>query len=371
MKHGTRTLILLLILISLLMSLSACGKNKRPQIGSPTLPQETQQPTIPAQTELQELPLITEPPVIDIPPEETQPQERSYILTLAGDCVLGSSSWLYSAPLGFVQTVGTQYDYPFRNVTEYFENDDLTLLSLESPLTDTGFTASESDTYRGPAAYIDILTQGSVEAVSIANNHILDYGSTGLNSTTRLLQDADISYVGRDSSVIISLDDGLKVGIYGSVYYMMSKSTVSAGISSLKTQGADIIIFAPHWGLEEQYVPTMEQRDLAHAAIEAGAHIVWGTHPQVLQPIESYKNGLIFYSLGAFSFGANTVPGDFDTALVQLELIRSSDGTVRLGDFTVIPASISSQEKINNYQPTPYSPDDQGYRRVMQKMGLS
>ena len=87
---------------------------------------------------------------------------------------------------------------------------------------------------------------------------------------------------------------------------------------------------APHWGVEGSYRPTQEQMDLAHAAIDAGADIVWGSHPHVLQPIEEYKDGLILYSMGNFCFGGNGAPEDLDTVLIQQEVVKTPDGRVSL-----------------------------------------
>ena len=138
----------------------------------------------------------------------------------------------------------------------------------------------------------------------------------------------------------------------------------------LKDQGCDLIIFAPHWGVDKTYVPTQEQMDVGYAAIDAGADIVWGSHPHALQPIEYYGDGVIFYSLGNFSFGGFTVPADFDTALLQQEILRDGDGNVSLGELTIVPCCISSIEGRNNYQPTPYEPNTEEYDRVLQKLGI-
>ena len=136
----------------------------------------------------------------------------------------------------------------------------------------------------------------------------------------------------------------------------------------LKEQNCDLIIFAPHWGVEGAYHPTAQQTKLGHAAIDAGADIVWGCHPHVLQNVEEYNGGIIYYSLGNFSFGGNGYPRDYDTALLQQEVIRSADGTVSLGELTMIPASVSSVPERNNYQPTPYESGTDGYARVIQKL---
>ncbi len=305
------------------------------------------------------------------PGEETAPvesQPERFLLTFAGDCTLGGTPSNYYAQCGFVKTVGEDYGHPFRNVIGYFENDDFTMVNLEGPLCDSGYPVQKRFTFRGPTAFTAILTQNSVEAVSLANNHTLDYGQTGYASTREVLDEAGVPYVERDSTRLIRTERGLTIGLYGMVYYKLDVEDMVREVRDLRQQGADIVIVAPHWGREYTYLPTAEQEQVAHAAIDAGADIVAGTHPHVLQPVESYGEGIIYYSLGNFSFGGNSNPEDYDTVLLQQEILRWPDGSVELGDVTLIPACVSSIEGVNNYQPTPYEAGSAEYDRVLRKL---
>lgn len=334
---------LLLFLLLLLMVFSGCAE-------------ETVQPQ-----------LVTETTAVAT--VQTEPEAERFVLTFAGDCTLGSNPNNYYAQQGFVKTVGEDYGYPFRNVLPWLEEDTLTLVNLEGPLTDESYPVqNKKHTFRGPTAYTRILTGSSVEFVSLSNNHTLDYGKKGYAATLAALEEAGVGYVEQDSTAIVTTDKGLKVGIYGAMYYRMDTETIVAGIAGLKAQGCDVVIFAPHWGAEGSYKPTAQQKELAHAVIDAGADVVWGSHPHVLQPIERYGDGIIFYSLGNFSFGGNACPTDYDTALMQLEIIRDPEGTVSLGELTVIPASVSSIEGRNNFQPTPYQAGTEEYERVLSKL---
>ena len=133
-------------------------------------------------------------------------------------------------------------------------------------------------------------------------------------------------------------------------------------------EGAEIVICAFHWGTEGSYRPTDAQKRFGRAAIDAGADIVYGHHPHVLQPIEEYKDGYIFYSLGNFSFGGNHFPRDMDSAILQMEVIRDLEGNVSLGELTIIPVSISSRSGQNNFQPIPYEEGTKEYERTMSKL---
>ena len=101
---------------------------------------------------------------------------------------------------------------------------------------------------------------------------------------------------------------------------------------------------------------TANQESFAHAAIDAGAHIVFGTHPHVLQKMEAYNGGYIFYSLGNFSFGGNTAPRDVDTAIAQVTVKKDGDSWAVDG-YDLIPCRLSSTDSKNDYCPRPYKED--------------
>lgn len=337
-------------LLVLMLLLSACSME-----ADKTIPQATDNlPSAEPETQPETVP--------------TEPPERRLLFTFVGDCTLGCHKAHNRAGYGFLLTVGEQFDYPFRNVKEWFENDDFTMVNLEGVLGNKGTPAGKKFAFRGPASYVNFLTENSIEAVSLANNHTLDYGEAGYAETRRLLDEVGVPYVEQNSGTIITLENGITVGIYGTVYNSIHQASPLEGIAALKEQGADIVIYAPHWGTEHSFRATSQQVELGHAAIDAGADIVYGCHPHVLQPIEEYDDGVIYYSLGNFCFGGNIYPADYDTAVIQQEVILAADGTVTLGERTIIPCSLSSMEKRNNYQPTPYEEGTEEYDRVLSKL---
>ena len=299
--------------------------------------------------------------------EPAQEPDKRFLLTFAGDCTLGGHTAHVRAGYGFLMTVEEKYDYPFANVKSWFENDDFTMVNLEGPLTDVGHPSGQKYSFRGPSSYVNFLTQNSIEAVSIANNHIYDYGETGRNSTKAVLEENNISYVEQNNSTVVTLEGGLTIGIYGTVYNSIDREAAIEGIKALQEQ-VDLVIYAPHWGTEHSFDPTKEQKSLGREAIEAGADIVYGCHPHVLQPIEEYQNGVIYYSLGNFCFGGNIYPKDYDSAIIQQEVILSADGTVTLGERTIVPCAISSMKDRNDYRPVPYEEGSKEYNRVLSKL---
>ena len=377
----------LLIILSILLAaeigavfLLSSRQNDGPvQVQVPEI-QATQAPTVPAETTVPEETAVstqaTEMPETEVPtetaaptePPATEPKEQHYTLSFAGDCTFGSISSNWNNSNHFVKTIGENYDYPFDNVRHILENDDFTIINLEGPLTDsTSGASSKRFSFRGPTAYVQIMTGSSVEAVTLANNHAEDYGTAGYESTKKVLEDAGIAYVEKDNTAMYTTESGLKIGLYAGTFDF-SESSIKNGIAQLRQDGAEIVICAFHWGIEGSYRPNNSQQKFAKVAIDAGADVVYGHHPHVLQKIETYEDKYIFYSLSNFSFGGAALPGDYDTALVQLNVIRDENGKVRLGELTIIPCSISSNSKQNNFQPTPLEEGSERYNRVLSKL---
>ncbi len=329
--------------------------------------EETTEATQPEQTTGETTEETTEEPSVTTEPE-TEPEDNTYTLTLVGDCTLGSDPAAFTNPNSFISVIGTDYAHPFANVAEYFQNDDFTIINLESVLADSGAPANKTFTFRGPTAYSQILTLGSVEAVTLANNHSEDFGAEGYNTTKLTLSSAGVAYAENNCSMIYTTESGLTIGVYA-VAFQRNDKDMEAELKILRDQGAEVIIAAVHWGTEGSYRITDAQKSWAHKLIDAGVDIVYGHHPHVLQPMEAYGDGIIFYSLGNFSFGGNTAPRDMDTAVVQVEFLRNEDGSVSRGETVIIPCRLSSlSNKQNNYQPTPYKAGTEEYDRTMSKL---
>lgn len=328
-------------------------------VGGSTEPAPTAAPTTTAPT--------TAPTETTAAPTETIaaptiPQPEEFVLSFAGDCTFAMS--------GFVNAVGEDYSYPFKDVQSYFGTDDCTFINLECALSDRGAKANKLFTFRGSPAYINILTQGSVEFASVVNNHSMDYGQVAYDDTKALLDEAGVHYAEDQKTTLFETERGLKIGVLA-LYFPNRTDGIAEGIKALRDQGAEIVIVCVHWGEEYYFKPNEVQMNVGRFAIDSGADIVYGQHSHVLQPVETYKNGVIFYSLANFSFGGNPMPGDMDTAILQQKVVRDPDGTIRLGGLVKIPCFVSGTPKTgNDYQPMPMDPerDAEAYERVLRKL---
>ena len=290
-------------------------------------------------------------------------------ISAAGDCTLGSDV-NFDPSTSFVTKYNEVGDpgYFLANVRDIFSADDLTIVNLEGTLTDGGERADKTFAFRGDPSYTQILTSGSVEAVNLANNHSKDYGLQSYEDTISHVESAGITSFGYDRTALMDIK-GVKVGLVGTYVLaegIESKQGMIDNINSLKEQGAQLIIVSFHWGTEKEYSPDEVQTELAHTAIDNGAHLVLGHHPHVLQGVEKYNGRFIRYSLGNFCFGGNKNPSDKDTMIFQQTFTIKGEEVVQDDVVETIPCSLSSSSSMNNYQPTPSEGSEK--ERIQQKI---
>jgi len=291
-----------------------------------------------------------------------------YTLSFLGDCTLASVPYYRSSPLGFEAVVGTDYDYPFAKTAQYFADDDLTFANLECALTDSNQAADKTFLFKASQDYAKIMSSGGVEFVSLANNHVMDYGQEGYDDTLVALDAEGIDWVGRDEWLVYELPGGLRLGIYSEFYDHVD--AVRTQVSQLRHTNADFVIAAFHWGQEGQYQPNADQIEKAHTAVDCGADFVYGSHPHTVQPIEIYKDVPIYYSFGNWIFGGNTNPSDTDTFFLRMTLaLYPEDRHVEIVSLENVPCSFSGSAEGNNYQPVVLEEDDPAYARVLEKLG--
>lgn len=286
--------------------------------------------------------------------KKTAPIEREITITCAGDCTLGTDVAFGGTTLPVeANNRGNDYSYFLRNVQPYFADDDLTIVNFEGTLTERGQREDKTFAFRGKPEYTRILTEGSVEAVTLANNHTRDYGDVSMEDTKKYLDEAGVIWFENLNTRVIEVND-IKVGLVG-LYALngSAEGNLPKAMAQVEADGAEIIIVQVHWGIEGENYPSGDQVSLAHAAIDAGADVVLGHHPHVLQGLECYKGKMIAYSLGNFCFGGNQNPRDKDTMIYRQTFKIYEDGRIDSTDYMVIPCSISSTSSRNNYQPTP------------------
>ncbi|WP_342423461.1 CapA family protein [Paenibacillus sp. FSL E2-0178] len=245
------------------------------------------------------------------------------------------------------------YDYSYSALDGMFKKDDLTVVNLETPITTGGVGAANKQfVFKGAPEALDALKSAGVDAVNLANNHTLDQGEEGLLDTLKHLSKRGIPYVGagKNSKEAYSAQyferQGIRIALLGFTRVMPviewkaeagkpGLASVYDSAEALKAiaaakQQADLVVVVVHWGKErmEQYDKT--QQTLGHSFIDAGADLVMGGHPHVLQGIEPYKGKWIAYSTGNFIFTRSSLPATWETAVFQAECSKEGQCSLKL-----------------------------------------
>lgn len=286
--------------------------------------------------------------------KQEEPAEKSVTISLAGDCSLGSLS-----VHGYSGSFREMYDrhgpgYFFQNVKSVFEADDMTLVNFEGVLTNSNKRVSKAFNIKGKPEYVQILPEASIEAVSFANNHRIDYGAQGIADTVAAFESIQLPYACNETVGVYETESGAKIG-FVSVSVVDNGRGVEPylenGIAQLRQEKADVILACCHWGQELTYYPNDYQRQLGRQCIDWGADLVVGSHPHVLQGVEAYQGKYILYSLGNFCFGANRNPKDKNTMIAQARFEITDEQETKT-ELTLLPCLVSSAGNRNDYCPT-------------------
>lgn len=290
-------------------------------------------------------------------------------ISAVGDCTIGYD-YHYPLPGRFdtiMKSLKNDYGYCFSKVLPILANDDLTIVNLETTLTRRGKPIKKNDErafwFKGDPAYTEILRKGSVEAAFFANNHGYDYGYAGYKDTLDYLEQAGITSFGYQSKPIITIK-GVRVALLGynlvdAIEKGVKVSGVQSGMahdikSAREVYGANLVIVNCHWGIEGKSKAHQWQIAVARSAIDAGADLVLGHHPHVVQEVESYHGKMIVYSLGNFCFGGNRNPQDKDTFIFQQTFVFDQyNHCIDYSKAAVIPCLLSSSPNRNDYCPMP------------------
>lgn len=251
--------------------------------------------------------------------------------------------------------------YPYEGVAPLFRSDDLTVANLECPLTeaDSGALKSKRFVFKADSGNAAVLKSSGFDALLLANNHTMDYLSSGLSDTMSALSDAGLYYsgVGQTAAEIKPCfinKNGVRIGILsysalppeGFVYDGGSATVAYARAGFLDDMQKDIseaasqcdfLLVCFHWGTEFRHDVNESQIETAHAAVDAGANAVIGTHPHVLQGKETYKGAPIYYSLGNFVFDKQIPEGTNEALIVQLTVNKSG-----IAEITELPVVIDN-----------------------------
>lgn len=270
---------------------------------------------------------------------------------------------MLSRGVDIVMRRNEDFTYPFLLSWEKTRQADVTFGNLEGPISERGTNVGSIYSFRANPEAVSGLEYAGIDVVSLANNHIYDWGEVAITDTVDILESRGIGTAGAGKNYsdanapFVLTKKGISIGFlaYTNLYGENQKATeTKAGISDLNylesaigelKNRVDIVVVSLHWGDEYIKEPSEADRAFGRRIVDLGADIVVGHHPHVVREIEQYGNGWIVYSLGNFVFD-QTFSEDTRTGLVAIAKIKDKKITGVEG-FTVYISNSFQPEFIN------------------------
>jgi poly-gamma-glutamate synthesis protein (capsule biosynthesis protein) len=320
---------------------------------------QTTKDTYSADSESSAQPLSDSSVVETTTPAPTTADSFSITLSFVGDCLCATDEYTSYAN-SFAEVVEQESpEYFLKKVSKYFKNDDFTIADCENVYSDsTDLTVSDKGQYANPnieaywfktsAKNAKILSSGGIDMVSTSNNHINDYGLQGHTDTQNALDNVGVKW-GEEGKIVYYKKNGFKIAVICvSMYSDGVLENIKGYIKkAAKKSNYQIIYF--HGGTEAVHTPEDWKVNACHALIDAGADLVIGDHPHVLQPLETYNGKTIIYSMGNFIFGGNRHPEN-RTIIYQHTLTIGNDNSLKDETGNIIPCYVYTGD-MNNWQP--------------------
>jgi poly-gamma-glutamate capsule biosynthesis protein CapA/YwtB (metallophosphatase superfamily) len=249
------------------------------------------------------------------------------------------------------------YTWAWSGLGGLFQRDDLTVVNLECPATDVVDPARKSFTIRCDPRALPAARRAGVDVVNQANNHAYDDGPAGLLDSLDAIRTAGLAPVGAGADQAESLR-AATVHVHGWTVVVVGIDQVLDPMDQVAGTGkpgtavghdfslalrairdaafADLVVVMIHWGVELEARPRTYQVIQAHRMIDAGADVIFGGHPHVVQPMETYRGRPVFYSLGNFVWPSRTSAG---SATALAEVTVDPDGAIH---GRLLPVEIES-----------------------------
>lgn len=265
-------------------------------------------------------------------------------------------------------SVSKDYDFSnvFKNIKDYTESADITIGNLETTFAGSSRGYTGYPTFNTPEILGKNLKDIGIDVVSTANNHCMDKGYSGLESTLNFLDKYGLDHTGTSRSkeeqdtILIKDVKGIKIAFLSYTYgtngitipsdknysvNLIDKELIKKHIAYAKEQNVDVICVNMHWGTEYKLTPTSTQNELSEFLFKNGVDIILGSHPHVLEPMEkktitlddgTTKDGFVIYSLGNFVSGqiyANTK----STVILDIKITKNNEGKISIDSISYTP----------------------------------
>jgi len=278
--------------------------------------------------------LLSEDPLI----EEDEIEDPEIILFAVGDIMFDRG-----VELNIKKNGNGDFRFPFLRIADDLQKADILFGNLEGPVSNQGRNVGSIYSFRADPKVIEGLKYAGFDVLSLANNHMFDYGREALEDTFKRLEEADIDYIGAGLNEqeayfpLIKEVNGTKIAFlaytdlgpeswkateeYSGMAWINEEDMeiIKNDIEKAK-QESDILVVSLHSGNEYSIIPSFFQSYFFKACIDAGADIGIGHHPHVVQDIEEYGNGWIAYSLGNFVFDQGFSEETMESCLLRITI---------------------------------------------------
>ena len=280
--------------------------------------------------------------------QEVVKEDRHIKMTVIGDIMCHNSQYRDA----YITQTGTyDFSYVFTDIKQYIDTADIAIGNLETTFAGKERGYSNYPRFNTPEQLAIDLKEFGIDVLSTANNHCMDTSYTGLVSTIKYLDEAQISHTGtyqskeEQNKILVKEVNGIKIAFIAFTYgtngisipkdknyavNLIDKDLMLKQIELAKKENPDIICANMHWGIEYQTRQNSEQEKLANLLFENGVDIILGSHPHVLQPMEkktikledgTIKNCFVIYSLGNF-MSAQTMDNTKNSVILNIEMTK-------------------------------------------------
>ncbi len=299
---------------------------------------------------------------ISIPNEKTS-KDITFNMSIIGDIMCHNTQYTdaYNS-----STDTYDFSYVFEDIKTYIKTADIAIGNLETTFAGKSVGYSSYPTFNTPEVLAENLKDLGIDVLTTANNHSLDKGYKGIESTIDFLNKADISHTGTYKSkedqnkILIKNVKDVKIAFLTFTYgtngitvpkgkeyciNLIDKTLMKEQLDLAKEQNPDIICVSMHWGLEYQTIQNKEQENLADFLFQNGADLILGSHPHVLQPMEkrtitledgTTKDGFVIYSLGNFMSG-QVKENTKNSVILDIQITKNKENKISIDSIKYIP----------------------------------
>lgn len=303
--------------------------------------------------------------ILDEQQEEEQPKEDIHIkMSVIGDIMCHNSQYqdAYNSKTGTYD-----FSYAFADIKQYISSADIAIGNLETTFAGKEKGYSNYPRFNTPEQLAINLKDFGIDVLTTANNHCMDTNYSGLVSTLKYLDEAEIAHTGTNATVedqnkiLVKDVNGIKIAFLSFTYgtngipvptdksfavNLIDEELILKQIKLAKQEKPDLICVSMHWGIEYQLKQNLEQEKLADLLFKNGVDIILGSHPHVLQPMEkktvtledgTTKNCFVIYSLGNFMSG-QTKENTRNSVILNIDITKNGeDGTTVLNKVEYVP----------------------------------